>query len=63
MISANALKMVAHVVLFIAALLVFWTGLFIGLQANPNMGTILWIVAAVIFLLNLYWLMKTRKRS
>lgn len=63
MISANALKMVAHVLLFAVALVAFWASLALGLQYNPTYGYILQAVAVVIFLLNLYWLMRTRKRS
>ena len=43
----KALKIIAHVVLFLVAIIVFYLGLGIGLSANPAIGTALWVVAAV----------------
>ncbi len=40
------LKTIIHVVVFLVAAVVFYVGLFTGLQVNPNVGTILWIAAA-----------------
>ena len=57
------LKNVTHIVLFVIAVVVFWAGLGAGLQYDPNLGTALWIVAGAIFVLNLLWIVLTRKRT
>ncbi len=49
-------RIVVHVLLFLLAIVVFFFGLGVGLQFNPTYGTILWIVAGVIFVLNLLWM-------
>lgn len=59
----KALKTVAHVVLFIVAFIVFYLGLGLGLTRDPNLGTALWALAAVIVVGNLFWIYKTRSRS
>ena len=41
------------------ALVVFVVGLFVGLQVNPAIGSALWIVAAVIFVLGLIWVVRS----
>ena len=50
------MKMAAHVLVFIVAGLVFFLGLGIGLSQNPAVGTLLWIVAAAIAILNGVWM-------
>ena len=57
-----ALKTTAHVLLFLIAIVVFYLGLGIGLQFNPNLGTILWLVAAAIAGLNLLWILRSRRK-
>ncbi len=57
----TALKTAAHVLLFIAAVLVFYLGLGIGLQFNPTLGTLLWLVAAAIAGANVVWLLRSRR--
>ena len=54
------LKMAVHVLLFVVAIAFFYIGLGIGLQHNPNLGTILWIVAAGIAVANLLWIVRSR---
>lgn len=57
------LKAIVHVLLFLVALVVFYVGLFAGLQINPNLGTGLWIAAAAIAALNTLWIVRGgRKR-
>ena len=56
----KALKIVAHVVLFLVAIIVFYLGLGIGLSANPAIGTALWVVAAAIAVANLIWIFRGR---
>ena len=58
----KALRIVAHLLLFLAAIIVFYIGLFVGLQVNSNMGTLLWLAAFVIAGLNLFWLLRSRVR-
>ena len=43
----------------LAALVVFFVGLFVGLQVNPAIGSALWIAAAAIFVLNLIWIVRS----
>ena len=49
-------KIIIHVLLFLVAIGVFLFGLGVGLQFNPTYGTILWVVAGIIFVLNLLWM-------
>lgn len=49
-------RIVVHVLLFILAIGVFIFGLGVGLQFSSTYGSILWIVAGVIFVLNLLWM-------
>ena len=58
----KALKTTAHVVLFVAAFIVFYVGLGIGLTRDPNLGTAFWAVAALIAVGNVIWIYKTRTR-
>ena len=58
----KALRIVVHLLLFPAAIVVFYIGLFVGLQVNSNMGTVLWLAAFVIAGLNLFWLLRSRVR-
>ena len=59
----RALKTTAHVVLFLAAFVVFYVGLGIGLTRDPNLGTALWALAALIVVGNLFWIYKTRPQN
>lgn len=56
---ARALKIAAHVFLFLVALVAFYIGLFMGLQVNPNVGTLLWLVSAVIAGANILWIVRS----
>ena len=53
-------RIVAHVLLFILAVVVFYFGLGVGLQFNPALGTLLWLVAAAIAALNILWIVRSR---
>lgn len=59
----RTLKVIAHVVLFLAAFIVFYLGLGIGLTRDPNLGTALWALAAAIALGNLFWIYKSRPQK
>ncbi len=54
-------RIVAHVLLFALAVVVFYLGLGVGLALNPALGTLLWIVAAGLFALNLFWIFRRRR--
>ena len=54
-------RIVAHVLLFLLAVVVFYFGLGVGLQFNPALGTLLWLVAAAIVALNLLWMVRSRR--
>ena len=67
-------RITAHILLFAVAVVVFYLGLGIGLAwpgvnvagialSGPTAGTILWIVAGVILVLNVVWIVRARKRS
>ena len=58
----SALKISAHVLLFIVALVVFYIGLFMGLQVNPNVGTLMWLVSASIVAANIIWIVRSGRR-
>lgn len=52
----TALRIALHVVLALVAVVIFYVGLFLGLQVNPTAGTILWFVSGALFVGNLLWL-------
>ena len=56
----KTLKKIAHIGLFVVAVIVFYLGLGIGLTANPTLGTALWVVAITIAVANLYWILRSR---
>lgn len=53
-------KIVAHVLLFALAVVVFFFGLGVGLAFNPALGTLLWVAAGGIAGLNLLWILRAR---
>lgn len=58
--TAKKLRLAAHVLLFLAAVVVFYLGLGLGLQYNPTLGTVLWVASAAIVALNLLWMRRSR---
>ena len=40
--SGRRIRKAAHVLLFVVAAVVFYIGLGVGLQYDPNLGTLLW---------------------
>ena len=44
----RAIRITAHILLFLVAVAVFYLGLGIGLSWNPAVGTLLWLAAALI---------------
>ena len=59
--TATIVRIVAHILLFALAVVVFYLGLGVGLALNPALGTLLWIIAAGVFALNLYWIVRRRR--
>ena len=59
----KTLKVAAHALLFVIAVVVFYLGLGLGLQYNANLGTLLWIAAAAIAGLNVLWIFRTRVKA
>ena len=58
--TAQKARVAAHALLFAVAVAVLYVGLGVGLQFNPTLGTILWIVAAATTALNLFWIIRSR---
>ena len=54
-------KIVAHVLLFALAVVVFFLGLGVGLAYNATLGTILWVAASGIAGLNLLWMLQPHR--
>ena len=52
----TALRIAAHVVAALLAVVIFYAGLFIGLQVNTTIGTVLWFLSGALFVGNLLWL-------
>lgn len=53
------LKTAAHLLLFLAAIVVFYLGLGVGLQVSPLWGTVLWIAAGALLAVNILWLVRS----
>ena len=58
---ARKARIATHVLLFLLAVVVLYFGLGVGLQVSPTLGTLLWIAAAAIAALNLFWILRSRK--
>ena len=59
--TAAKVRVVAHAMLFLLAVVVFYLGLGLGLQFNPLLGSLLWLAAGTIVALNLFWILRSRK--
>ena len=47
--------------LFVLAVVVFYLGLGVGLAFNPALGMLLWVAAAGVAGLNLFWIVRSRR--
>ena len=47
-----------HVLLFLAALVIFYFGLGVGLAFNPTLGTLLWVAAFAVAGINIFWIVR-----
>ncbi len=52
----TGLRIALHVVLALVAVVMFYVGLFMGLQVNTAIGTVLWFASGALFVGNLMWL-------
>ena len=59
--TAAKVRVAAHAMLFLLAVVVFYLGLGLGLQFNPLLGSLLWLAAGTIVALNLFWILRSRK--
>ena len=53
--------MAAHALRFLLAVVVLYLGLSVGLQFTPTLGTLLWLAAAGLVALNLFWILRSRR--
>ena len=60
---SRRLRIAAQVLVFLVAVVVFYLGLGVGLQHDPNLGTALWIAAAAIAALNVLWVSRSRAKA
>ena len=60
MIAARV-RIAAHALLFLLAVVVFYLGLGLGLSFNPLLGSLLWLAAGTMVALNLFWILRSRK--
>lgn len=56
-------KKIINILLFIVAGALFFIGLGAGLQYSPSVGTVLWIAAGVIIVLNVLWMNRRPKQE
>ena len=58
----TVVRIATHILLFGVAFGVFVFGLGMGLAVNPLAGTLLWVAAGAIGVLNLAWIIKSFSR-
>ena len=55
--------LIGQIALLICAVVVFYVGLVIGLTQNPNVGTLFWGVAALLFGLDVWWFLRPSRNK
>ncbi len=60
---ARRARKAAHIALFFVAFAMFYVGLGLGLQYDPNLGTLFWVGAALLVGLNIFWIDRVRRKS
>ena len=56
--TRKAIRIGFHILIFLAAVLIFYFGLGVGLAFNPALGTLLWVVAGAVAIGNLVWIIR-----
>ena len=59
--TSRGVRIAAHPLLFLLAVVVFYLGLGVGLQFNPTLGTLLLVASAGLVALNLFWISRSRR--
>ena len=59
--TSRGVRIAAHALLFLLAVVVFYLGLGVGLQFNPTLGTLLLVASAGLVALNLFWIVRSRR--
>lgn len=60
--SSRILRSTAQILLYLLALAVLWVGLGIGLQYDPNIGTIMLFAAVGIAGVNTFWVFRVKRQ-
>ncbi len=60
---ANILRVALHIAIFLIAFFIFFVGLVIGLAYNPDLGTVLWILAGALTVGNCVWMVALNRRK
>ena len=61
--NLSAVRVLLFLTGTLAAIAVFFVGLFVGLQVNPTGGTVLVLAAAAIFVLNVLWIIRAGRTT
>ena len=56
--ARRAIGVGIHALVFLAAVVIFYFGLGVGLAFNPTLGTLLWVVAFAVAALNVVWMIR-----
>ena len=54
----RAVRIGIHALVFLVAVLIFYFGLGVGLAFNPTFGTLLWLLAAAVAGINIFWIIR-----
>ena len=54
----RAVRIGIHALVFLAAVLIFYFGIGVGLAFNPTYGTLLWLLAAAVAAINIFWIIR-----
>ena len=54
----TAIGIAAHVLIFAAAIIIFYLGLGVGLAFHPGLAVLIWIGAAIMVVGNIVWMVR-----
>lgn len=57
-VARKAIGVGVHALVFLVAVAIFYFGLGIGLALNPTLGTLLWVAAFAVAVLNVVWMLR-----